>query len=86
TLLDQEKVLTESCGVYATPQAVLITPDGKLFYRGNYNVSRYCTDRSTRFAEQAIGALLAGENPPDFGELATTAYGCELSEDFFIEK
>ena len=33
------------CGVYSTPQAVLIDQDKTLYYRGNYNKSRYCTDK-----------------------------------------
>ncbi|WP_338793538.1 redoxin domain-containing protein [Bernardetia sp. Wsw4-3y2] len=83
TILDKKNMIASSCGVYATPQAAIITSEGKLFYKGNYNVSRYCNNRDTNFAEQALGALLEGKNPPDFGELATKAYGCELPEDYF---
>lgn len=83
TILDQKNTIASSCGIYATPQAAIITSEGKLFYKGNYNVSRYCNNRDTNFAEQALGALLEGKNPPDFGELANKAYGCELPEDYF---
>lgn len=83
TRTDKDDQIAAACGVYATPQAAIITPDGRLFYRGNYNLSRYCTDRSTNFAEQALGALLDGKNPPDFGKNATRAYGCELPEGYF---
>lgn len=83
TILDKNNTIASSCGIYATPQAAIITPKGKLFYKGNYNISRYCNNRDTNFAEQALGALLEGKNPPDFGELATKAYGCELPEDYF---
>jgi thiol-disulfide isomerase/thioredoxin len=83
TILDKKNRIASSCGIYATPQAAIITKEGKLFYKGNYNVSRYCNDRNTNFAEQALGALLEGKNPPDFGELATKAYGCELPENYF---
>lgn len=83
TILDKDNRIAASCGVYATPQAAIITKEGKLFYKGNYNISRYCTNRDTNFAEQALGALLEGKNPPDFGELASKAYGCELPEDYF---
>lgn len=69
-----------SCGVYATPQAVIIDKN-MLFYRGNYNKSRYCTDKNTNFAEIALQSLLAGKPLPNFGELATVAYGCELPEN-----
>ncbi len=85
TILDKQNNIASSCGVYATPQAAIITSEGKLFYKGNYNVSRYCNNRDTNFAEQALGALLEGKNPPDFGELASKAYGCELPEDYFKE-
>ena len=83
TILDKNNTIASSCGVYATPQAAILTKEGKLFYKGNYNVSRYCNNRDTNFAEQAIGALLEGKNPPDFGELASKAYGCELPKDYF---
>ncbi|WP_291722789.1 redoxin domain-containing protein [Bernardetia sp.] len=83
TILDQNNTIAASCGVYSTPQAAIITSEGKLFYKGNYNISRYCNNRDTNFAEQALGALLEGKNPPDFGELANKAYGCELPEDYF---
>jgi hypothetical protein len=69
-----------ACGVYATPQAVIIDKN-LLFYRGNYNKSRYCTDKNTNFAEIALQSLLAGKPLPDFGKGATTAYGCELPEN-----
>lgn len=71
-------------GVYSTPQAVLLTADGRLFYRGNYNRSRFCSDSATAFAQQAIEALRtdAGQHVavaanPD----AITAYGCPLPSD-----
>ena len=83
TILDKKNNIAFSCGVYATPQAAIITNEGKLFYKGNYNVSRYCNNQDTNFAEQALGALLEGKNPPNFGELASKAYGCELPEDYF---
>ncbi|AFM03792.1 thiol-disulfide isomerase-like thioredoxin [Bernardetia litoralis DSM 6794] len=83
TILDKNSNIAASCGVYATPQAAIITSERKLYYKGNYNVSRYCNNRDTNFAEQALGALLEGKNPPDFGELANRAYGCELPENYF---
>ncbi len=83
TILDKNNTIASSCGIYATPQAAILTKEGKLFYKGNYNVSRYCNDRNTNFAEQALGALLEGKNPPDFGDLSDKAYGCELPEDYF---
>jgi hypothetical protein len=79
-ILDLDGVLADSCGVYATPQAVLLTPDRKLFYRGNYNTSRYCTNKQTQFAKIALDSLLQNGNPPYFIDL-TPAYGCQLPSD-----
>ncbi len=70
--------LAERCGVYATPQAVLLSPDARLYYRGNYNTGRYCVNRDTQFARRAVEALLAGRAAPLFPGVAGTAYGCLL--------
>ncbi len=42
------------CGVYSTPQLVIINTNQKLYYRGNYNQSRYCTNTKTEYAKIAI--------------------------------
>ena len=68
------------CGVYSTPQAVIINGEGRLFYRGNYNRSRYCTDTQTAYARQAIDNLVNKRANSIKDLLATTAYGCQLSE------
>jgi peroxiredoxin len=70
--------LAAICGVYSTPQAVLLTADQALYYRGNYNRSRYCTDKKSNYAQIAIDALLASNNEPVFNQYALTAYGCSL--------
>jgi hypothetical protein len=57
-ILDTDKKIAIACGVYSTPQAALITPQGQLYYRGNYNKSRYCTDANSNFAQMAIDSLL----------------------------
>ena|SRR5688572_24275204 len=67
-----------ACGVYSTPQAALINTDKSLYYRGNYNKSRYCTDKKTNYAEIAIESLLAEQNQPQLGPTATVSYGCTL--------
>ncbi|AHM58716.1 hypothetical protein D770_02220 [Flammeovirgaceae bacterium 311] len=77
---DPDEKLAKACGVYATPQAVLIDDEGKLYYRGNYNKSRYCTAASSNYAQFAIDSLLAHKPAPHMGNLAITAYGCELSK------
>lgn len=70
--------LASICGVYSTPQAVLIDTNEKLFYRGNYNRSRYCSDEQTSYAKQALGRLLRQSQLGAFDELAFKAYGCKL--------
>jgi hypothetical protein len=75
--------IAANCGVYSTPQAVILEKNNCLFYRGNYNKSRYCSDKNSNFAEIALQKLLAGETAPDFGEIATKSYGCELPIDYY---
>lgn len=77
---DTEKEIAKACGVYATPQAVIIDHNNKLFYTGNFNKSRYCTDPETNFAALALEALLKQEPAPVMTPLATTAYGCALGK------
>jgi hypothetical protein len=67
-----------ACGVYSTPQAVLLDTAHKLYYRGNYNSSRYCTDEKTSFAKFAIEGLLDERAKLVFSPLALRAYGCTL--------
>jgi len=80
-LQDQTDSLAAACGVYSTPQAVVIDAHQKLFYRGNYNKSRYCTTKESNYAEIALQALVTGTAPPQFNALATRSYGCELPKD-----
>lgn len=70
--------IAQSCGVYSTPQAVIIDADSKLYYRGNYNKSRYCTDKNSNYAQMAIDSLLQKTQHPVFSQYALKAYGCEL--------
>jgi peroxiredoxin len=70
--------LAAACGVYSTPQAVLINTDQALYYRGNYNRSRYCSDKKSNYAQIAIDSLLANRLQPAFNPYALTAYGCSL--------
>lgn len=79
-VMDKDKRLATAMGVYSTPQAVLLNTNNKLYYRGNYNKSRYCTDPGKFYAQQALDSLLANRPTPTFDNLATTSYGCELDE------
>jgi hypothetical protein len=65
-------------GVYSTPQAVVLDAEGRMFFRGNYNSSRYCVDTRTEFARIAIEAMLAGKPLPALPPAARVAYGCPL--------
>jgi hypothetical protein len=70
--------LAKACGVYSTPQAALLDAAHKLYYRGNYNRSRYCTDEKTSYAKIAITGLLHDHARLLFDRLALRAYGCSL--------
>jgi len=76
-IFDQSIAL--ACGVYSTPQVALIDNKGRLYYRGNYNISRYCTDEKTNYAKQAINGLLDNNSKLLFGKAALTSYGCRLA-------
>lgn len=82
---DKEKEVAKACGVYATPQAVIIDQNNMLYYKGNFNKSRYCTDPETNFAAIALEALLKQKPAPVMGQLATTAYGCELGKQSWFK-
>jgi hypothetical protein len=73
-----DKSIAASCGVYSTPQAVILDTNHKLYYRGNYNKSRYCRDKNSNYAQIALDSLLKNNSTPLFSELATKAYGCQL--------
>jgi thioredoxin-related protein len=75
-----DQSMAKSCGVYSTPQAVLIDKDHKLYYRGNYNRSRYCTDERTNYAKMAIAGLLNDNMKLKFDQLALRSYGCSLPD------
>jgi hypothetical protein len=75
-IADDNGKIAAAAGIYSTPQAVVTTADGALFYRGNYNLSRYCTDPKTEFARIALESLIAQTPAPASPQPA--AYGCEL--------
>ncbi|CAG5068125.1 hypothetical protein DYBT9623_00854 [Dyadobacter sp. CECT 9623] len=73
-----DQSLATRCGVYSTPQAALIDQEQQLYYRGNYNASRYCTDEKTAYAKIALDGLLKSESLPTLGTQALTSYGCSM--------
>jgi len=72
--------IAAACGVYSTPQAVIINEKDQLYYRGNYNISRYCTDEKTSYAKIAIERLLNVNRLTELNPLAVKAYGCSLPD------
>jgi hypothetical protein len=70
--------IAKNCGVFSTPQAVLLDASQNLYYRGNYNKTRYCTNADSNYAQMAIDALLKQTKTPSFDALALRAYGCSL--------
>jgi hypothetical protein len=73
-----DTTLATACGVYSTPQAVLLDTNRQLHYRGNYNRSRYCTDKKTEYARMAIDKILHNNAAIIFDAFALKAYGCQL--------
>jgi thiol-disulfide isomerase/thioredoxin len=73
-----DESLATACGVYSTPQAVILDSGHHLYYRGNYNKSRYCTDAGTSYVKIAIRNLLNQRLEFAFDHYALTAYGCRL--------
>lgn len=84
-VIDVDERLAKACGIYSTPQAALIQTTNRLYFRGNYNRSRYCTDKNSNFVQMAMDSLLSQKAPPHFGEIATQSYGCSIpgNEDTF---
>jgi Thioredoxin-like domain len=70
--------IAKLCGVYSTPQAVILDANNKLFYRGNYNKNRYCADIKTEYARMALDSLLHRRLLISFDRFALKAYGCQL--------
>lgn len=70
--------IATKCGVYSTPQAVILNQNQQLYYRGNYNRSRYCTDPKTSYAQIALNSMLHQNKILMFNHYALQAYGCEL--------
>ncbi|WP_316822597.1 TlpA family protein disulfide reductase [Pedobacter gandavensis] len=73
-----DESLAAACGVYSTPQAVLLDQNQHLYYRGNYNTTRYCTDEKTSFARIALNGLLQKQTGLVFSQAALKSYGCTL--------
>jgi thiol-disulfide isomerase/thioredoxin len=81
-LLDPAHVVTKQTGVRVVPEVVVLTPAGRIVYRGRVD-DRYSADGvrrevpTTHELADALAALLEG-NMPAVAE--TKAYGCPLPE------
>jgi hypothetical protein len=73
-----DRSIADSCRVYSTPQAVIIDSKQQLYYRGNYNKSRFCEDKNTNFAQMAIDSLLGNSSNLITDRAAIKSYGCSL--------
>ncbi|MFQ3611799.1 MAG: TlpA disulfide reductase family protein [Fimbriimonadales bacterium] len=67
--------LSRQFGVWAGPSAVIVNPEGRIVYIGAYNIGRYCDNRKTAYAQQALEALLSGREPE---RASTPFYGCQV--------
>jgi peroxiredoxin len=81
-LLDPMQVVTRQTGVERVPSAVVLSPGGKILYRGRVD-DRYTANGirrevpTTRDLENALGAVIEGKAPP---VAETKAFGCPLPE------
>jgi hypothetical protein len=66
-------------GVYGTPQAAILDGHGRLYFRGNYNRSRFCTEESSEYVRIELKALTEDRALPTVPTEATITYGCPLS-------
>lgn len=79
-VVDASGEIARQVGVYSTPQAVLLNSQQRIFFRGNYNSSRYCNSRESEYARLAIESLLSSKAAPSLPPSATLAYGCPLKK------
>jgi hypothetical protein len=86
-LQDGEGAISDICGIYSTPQAVILNENSVVYFKGNYNKSRFCTRKETRYVEIALDSLIQNKPLPMFvqNEL-TLPYGCSLPSDERSEK
>lgn len=79
-VLDPAQTLAEPAGVRVTPEAVVVSPAGKVLYRGRID-DRYSSDGRRRDVprvndlEDALEAVLAGGEPK---VSQTVSFGCPL--------
>jgi len=74
-LADPDGSLAKSLGVVSTPQAVIVLPDDRVAFRGNYG--RRGDHSSQSQFEEAISAVLAGRQAPQGAE----GLGCSVTPE-----
>jgi len=79
TMLDPKGDWARKCGVYSTPQAVVLNREGQIVFEGNFNSTRFCSNPSTQFARIALESVLNGQPIPHMPDAATTPYGCAIT-------
>lgn len=81
-LSDRDGMISDLCGIYSTPQAVILDKSSVIYFKGNYNKSRFCSRKETRYVEIALDSLMEDKPLPMFvqNEL-TLPYGCALPSD-----
>ncbi|HEY5918418.1 MAG TPA: TlpA disulfide reductase family protein [Chryseolinea sp.] len=81
-ILDPSGAIADKCGIYATPQAVILDQNSAVYFKGNYNKARFCARKETRFVEIALDHLLKGEALPlSMLYAVVEPYGCTLPSD-----
>jgi Iodothyronine deiodinase len=81
-LYDHAEEASTALGVYGTPQAAVLDDRGRLYYRGNYNRSRYCNEESSEYVRIALSALVQNRSLPSLPPDAAVTYGCPLPHRF----
>lgn len=75
-LLDPERAVTELYGAEMTPHLFVLDAGGRLHYQGAFNDITFRQPEASRnYLQEAVGALLAGEEP---ALDAAPAYGCTI--------
>jgi hypothetical protein len=80
-IIDIGGKLADSCGVYSTPQAVILDKNKQIYFKGNYNLSRYCTNKETEFARIALENIIQNKKLPQFLNISIESYGCTLPSE-----
>jgi hypothetical protein len=81
-ILDHNGSISDQCGIYSTPQAVVLDKNSSIYFKGNYNKSRFCTRKETNYVQIALDSMIRDKPLPLFvrNEL-TLPYGCVLPSD-----